>query len=58
MCYCTVLLCFVFHLRAISKYRSQGAYIQRGDLTDGFLCCKFEGLWRSLYMEGLIFGFS
>ena len=29
-----------------------GAYIWRGDLTEGFLLCEFAGL----YLEGLIFG--
>ena len=35
-----------------------GAYIWRGDLTDGFLRYKFGGpiFGRGLYMEGLIFG--
>ena len=31
---------------------SQGTYIWRGDLTEGFLRYEFGGL----YMEGLIFG--
>ena len=30
-----------------------GAYIWRGDLTEGFLRSRFGGL---IYMEGLIFG--
>ena len=30
----------------------QGAYIRRGDLTEGFLCYKFG----VLYLEGLIHG--
>ena len=36
----------------------RGAYIWRGDLTEGFLCYEFEGayIWRGVYMEGLIFG--
>ena len=36
----------------------QGAYIWRGDLTEGFLLCQFGGayIWRGLYREGLIFG--
>ena len=36
----------------------QGAYIRRGDLTEGFLCYKFGGLifggaytWRGLFSE-------
>ena len=35
-----------------------GAYIWRGDLTEGFLRYEFRGLIfeRGLYMEGLIFG--
>ena len=38
------LLCFTLYLRAISKYKSPGAYIWRGDLTEGFLCYEFGGL--------------
>ena len=36
----------------------QGAYIWRGNLTEGFLRYRFGGAYisRSLYMEGLIFG--
>ena len=36
----------------------QGAYIWRGNLTEGFLRYEFGGayIWRGLYMEGLIFG--
>ena len=36
----------------------QGAYIWRGDLTEGFSRYRFGGayIWRGLYMEGLIFG--
>ena len=30
----------------------RGAYIWRGDLTDGFLPYRF---WRGLYIEGIIF---
>ena len=48
----TLLICFILYLRAISKYKPPGAYIRRGDLTGGFLRCKFGGL----YLEGLIFG--
>ena len=34
-----------------------GAYIGRGDLTEGFLCYQFGGvyIWRGLYVGGLIF---
>ena len=37
----------------------RGAYIGRGDLTEGFLRYEFGGLYLGgggLYMEGLIFG--
>ena len=51
------LFCFVsegnFQVQA-----PDGAYIRRGDLTEGFLRYEFGGayIWRGLYMEGLIFG--
>ena len=36
----------------------RGAYIWRGDLTEGFLRYEFGGayIWRGFYMKGLIFG--
>ena len=36
----------------------RGAYIWRGDLTEGFFSLPFWGayIWTGLYMEGLIFG--
>ena len=36
----------------------RGAYIWRGDLTEGFLRYEFGGayIWRGLYMEEIIFG--
>ena len=36
----------------------RGAYVWRGDLTEGFLRYRFWGayIWRGLYTEGLIFG--
>ena len=37
------LLCYVWNLRAISEYKPQGAYIRRGDLTEGFFCYQFGG---------------
>ena len=37
------LLCFTLYLRAISKYGA-GAYIWRGDLTEGFLRFEFTRL--------------
>ena len=35
-----------------------GAYIWRGDLTEGFFALGIWGayIWRGLHMEGLIFG--
>ena len=40
------MLCFTLYLRANSKYKPpQGAYIQRGDLTEGFLLYEFGGLF-------------
>lgn len=40
--YITVLLlfCFILYLRAISKYKIQGAYIPRGNLMEGFCVLK------------------
>ena len=39
------LLCFTLYLRAIFQVQAPGgAYIWRGDLTDGFLRCRFGGL--------------
>ena len=37
-------LCFTLYLRAISRYKPLGAYIQGADLTDGSLHYKFGGL--------------
>ena len=58
------LLCFIWYLRAISKFKPPGASTQRwaerrrGDLTEGFLRYEFDGAYicRGLYMEELIFG--
>ena len=47
------LLCFTLYLRPISKYKAPGAYIRRGDLTEGFLRYEFGGL---MCMDGLFFG--
>ena len=56
------LFYFVFegHFPSTSPW---GAYIWKGDLTEGFLRYRFGGLifggaytWRGLYMEGIIFG--
>ena len=46
------LLCFISYLSAIFKYKPSGAYIRRGDSTEGFLRYEFGGL----YFEGLNFG--
>ena len=40
----TFLLCFTLYLRAISRDKSLGAYIQGADLTEGSLHYKFGGL--------------
>ena len=47
-----VLLC------ATSPPGGGGAYIWRGDFTEGFLRYEFGGvyIWRGLYMDELIFG--
>ena len=49
------LLCFTLYSRAILPL---GTYIQRGNLTEGFLRYKFGGLifggsytWRGLFLE-------
>ena len=52
------LFYFVFEGNFPSK-SPRGAYIWRGDLTEGFLRYEFRGLifgGTYLYMEGLIFG--
>ena len=54
----TVFALFCLYLREISKYKPPGAYIWRGNLTDGFLRYEFGGLifggaytWRGLFSE-------
>ena len=55
----TVFLCFTLYLRAIFQVQAPvGAYIWRGDLTEGFLRYRFGGLifggaytWRGLFSE-------
>ena len=50
----TILALFYFVFEGNFPSTSPGgAYIWRGDLTEGFLCYRFGGL---IYMEGLIFG--
>ena len=51
----------LFYFAFESKFHVQdprGAYIRRGNLTEGFSRYDFEGLIfkGGLYMEGLIFG--
>ena len=48
--FCFVLLCIRGQIP--SKSPPRGAYIRRGDLTEGFLRYDFGGL----YLEGVIFG--
>ena len=48
------LLCFSLYLRAISNYDPPGAYIWRGDITEGFFRYEFRG--PGFYLESLIFG--
>ena len=55
------LLCFIFSYISgqFSKYKSPGAYIRRGDLTEGFLRYEFglfwggggAYIWRSFYLK-------
>ena len=55
----TVLALFFFVFEGNFPTTSpRGAYIWRGDLTEGFLRYQIGGayIWRGLYMEGLIFG--
>ena len=48
-----VLLCFTLYLRAIFQVQApRGAYIWRGDLTEGFCVTGLGGL----YLEWLIHG--
>ena len=46
------LLWFILYFEAISKYKSPGAYIRRGYLTENFFRFEFGGL----NMERFIFG--
>ena len=49
--YLPLLLCFTLYLRANSKYKPPGLYLE-GRFNGAF----FAYIWRGLYMEGLIFG--
>ena len=56
---CTVLALFYFVFEGnFASTSPRGAYIRRGDLTEGFLRYRFGGgyIWRGLHMEELIFG--
>ena len=56
--YCTVLflLCFILHLRAISKCTPLGAYIWRSDLMEGLLHHKLAGfILGGAYTERSLF---
>ena len=44
ICYWTVFALFILNLRAISEYKSPGACVWRGDLSEGFLRYEFGGL--------------
>ena len=55
----TIFALFYFVFEGKSQVQApQGAYIRRGNLTEGFFALRFWGtyIWRGLYMEGLIFG--
>ena len=46
MCYYTVFLLFYFEFKGNFQVQAPRACIWRGDLSDGFLRYKFEGLIR------------
>ena len=55
----TLLLLFIFffnyyYLRTISKNMRPGGLIFGGAIAKGILRYKFGGLWRGLYMKGVI----
>ena len=54
--FCFVSLCIRGQIPSTSPPR--GAYIRRGDLTEGFFASRFWGtyIWKGLYLEGLSFG--
>ena len=53
-CKFTVFALFYFVVKGnFPSTSSSGAYIWRGDLTEGFLRYRF---WGGLYLEGLIHG--
>ena len=44
VCYRTVSALLISYLRTLSKYKSPGPYIRRGDSTKGFAHYEFGGL--------------
>ena len=54
----TAFALFYFAFEGNFQVQPPGAYIWRGDLTEGFFALRVWGayIWRGLYMEGLIFG--
>ena len=44
MCYRTVSALLISYLRTLSKYKSPGLYIWRGDSTEGSARYEFGGL--------------
>ena len=52
------LLCFTLYLRAIFQVQAPGgAYIWRGDLTEGFFALPVWGayIWRGLFSEFTVY---
>ena len=51
-------LCYFVFEGNFPRTSLQGAYIWRGDLTEGFYASLVSGayIWRGLCMEGVIFG--
>ena len=55
----TIFALFYFVFEGTFQVQApRGAYIQRGNLMEGFSLYDFGGtcIWRGSYMEGLIFG--
>ena len=52
------LLCFTLYLRAIFQEQAPGGLYLEGRVNGGFFALLVWGayIWRSLYMDGLIFG--
>ena len=57
MCYYIMIifaLFFCYYFRTISKNKCPGGLIFGGAIAKGILRYEFGGLWRGLYMEGLL----